>query len=105
MTTNTAARGDILMDFSSKFHPSFRTLRVASPLHRATSLLAIFWSRRVLLSGASPARTLLARTFLLLGLAVIGFVVAAWFILTGTMTLRGFRPARGSTTRSMWRSA
>ena len=44
-------------------------------IYTAPSLAAIFWSRRVLLSGASLARTVLARTFLLLGLVVIGLVV------------------------------
>jgi hypothetical protein len=44
-------------------------------LYIVPSLLAIFWSRRVLLSGVPRVRAMLARTFLLLGVAVIGLVV------------------------------
>ena len=46
-------------------------------LYIVPSLLAIFWSHRVLLSGATPARDLLARTFLVLGVTMIGIVVVA----------------------------
>jgi len=64
------------MDFSSQFS-SPSELAGWLLLYIVPSLLAIFWSRRVLLSGASPARTLLARTFLVLGVAMIGLVVAS----------------------------
>ena len=64
------------MDFSAQIS-SRSELAGWLILYIVPSLLAISWSRRVLLSGASPARTLLARTFLLLGVAVIGLVVVS----------------------------
>ena len=64
------------MDFSSQFS-SRSEIAGWFLLYIVPSLLAIFWSRRVLLSGATPARTLVARTFLVLGVAVIGLVVAS----------------------------
>jgi hypothetical protein len=64
------------MDFSSQF-TSRSELAWWLLLCIVPSLLAIFWSRRVLLPGASPARTLLARTFLVLGVIVIGLVVVS----------------------------
>jgi hypothetical protein len=64
------------MDFSSQI-ASRSEIAGWLLLYIVPSLLAIFWSRRVLLSGASPARTLLAGTFLLLGVVVIGFVVVS----------------------------
>jgi len=62
------------MDFSSQI-PSRSECAGWLFLYIVPSLLAIFWSRRVLLPGASPARDLLARTFLVLGVTMIGIVV------------------------------
>jgi hypothetical protein len=62
------------MDLSLQF-PSRSEVALWLLLYIVPSLLAIFWSRQVLLSGAAPARTLLARAFLLLGVVAIGLVV------------------------------
>lgn len=62
------------MDFSSQI-PSRSEIAGWLLLYIVPSLLAIFWSRRVLLSGATPVRDLLARTFLVLGVTMIGIVV------------------------------
>jgi hypothetical protein len=55
--------------------PSPAEIALCLLIYTVPSLAAIFWSRRVLLSGGSLARTVLARTFLLLGGVVIGLVV------------------------------
>lgn len=68
------ALADILMNFNLQF-PSRSEIALCLLIYTVPSLLAIFWSRRVLLSGAPHARTILARTFLLLGIVVIGLVV------------------------------
>ena len=57
------------LDFPSRAESASGLLIYTIP-----SLLAIFWSRRVLLSGVSHMRAILAKIFLLLGVTVIGLV-------------------------------